>query len=69
MIYPPLNNNEKKLNLATVKREVIFVLDTSAQCPGTSLNEAKQALLVALSGSSIPPIVSMLLNLIAMHKI
>jgi Ca-activated chloride channel family protein len=49
MIYPPLNNNEKKANLVTVKREVIFVLDTSGSMSGTSLEQAKQALLVALS--------------------
>lgn len=52
MIYPPLSDTEKTDDLNIVMREVIFVLDTSGSMSGTSLEQAKQALLLALSDLS-----------------
>lgn len=48
MIYPPINTGAET-GIDNQAREVIFVLDTSGSMSGASLNQAKQALLFALT--------------------
>lgn len=49
MIYPPIEGFNDSKDSHQIKREVIFVLDTSGSMTGSSIEQAKQALLLGLS--------------------
>ncbi|MBL1261068.1 MAG: marine proteobacterial sortase target protein [Thiotrichaceae bacterium] len=48
MVLPPANLNGNDMRAARIGREVIYVIDTSGSMSGTSINQARRALSLAL---------------------